>query len=160
MIDQAEITPNILHWQSEDNCRQTDVNSYHGDFLRSNFRLKAKTAGYTQGELDASLGTTAYLPFERNYCNYYEDTLIYKRIIKLRNWTSKFCSDTELAIPTSEHYSNQRQYTIRNKVLGGRISLLDVYATIIKTSKTSKVKIKIIAEHGISGNITVTQTNQ
>lgn len=155
LIEQAKIPELILEIPTEDGTKETDVNQYSGDIFRSNFILKAKLAGYTEGELDHSVGLTSYRPFEHNYCDFYNDMSIYIRACKLARWTCLLENESMFTQPTYEKYTFEKQNTVQVVGKGNMVPTTDIITNVTNSSPKSKIHIGIESNHGVQGHISV-----
>ena len=89
-VTAAEISPFVINLPDKnESSKETDLNEYHGDIFRSNFKYRtSQTCKMLQAEINYMLGLSMPNTFSKHYCDYSNDFSQLMLIHKLQRWVT------------------------------------------------------------------------
>lgn len=156
LVEQANISEQLLILPDAKGEMITDVHKYHGDIFVSNLRRQLnQCCKMTMGEINYILGVVGNDTFSRHYCDYSNELVLYAMIQKMSRWTSKYefnLSRIKSAKATKGELHTSRQVIKSGPYHEGCASGQIVLKSESKLEET--VKVTIECEHGAKVEIT------
>ena len=142
-VSKAEIEPHLIILPENGADIETDINSYNGDILRTNFRDKAiNKAGFGLDELHYYLGLKKPDTFSQHYCDYTNDYVQLIMARKLDRWQTQYMS----ALSTSHQKKDNVKDEFRG--IGDGVADVEINIRCKKGGNVSPVCISVETEHG------------
>ncbi len=156
LVEQANISEQLLILPDAKGEKITDVHKYHGDIFVSNLRRQLNHyCKMTIGEINYILGVVGNDTFSRHYCDYSNEMVLYAMVQKMSRWTSKYelgLYKIKGAKATKGELHTSRQVIKSGPYQEGCASGQIVLKSESKMEET--VKVTIECEHGAKVEIT------
>lgn len=153
LLEEAKIPQEIISLLDGEARFDVDLNSYRTDLFAANYRYKVyHNCGFTVGELCHSVGNKSVDTFDRHYCDYSNDFLLYDMIHKMYRWTYVYDEENQI----KKKYRINEFITSEQMYKTGRFEkgLAETQLNLVPDECADDyIIVEILCEHGLDGKI-------